>query len=483
MAFESGGRGPVGSDGLGRWGRVAKCDGPPGWLVVEPDGSVVEPVAVFLRDFAARGHSSGSVRSYAYALLRWWRWLRRVEVAWDRASPAEVRDLVLWLDGASKPRRFARTASAATAGRVNAVTGKIYPSDRYAPRTVRHSNAVIRAFYEFWLEQGRGPLVNPVVLVRAPGGPGGRPHAHHNPLQPFRSEGRLRHNPKVPKRRPRALSDEQWEALFSVLRCDRDRALCAIAVSSAARAGELLGMRPMDVDWGEQLVRVVRKGSRAEQWLPASSEAFVWLRLYLAGLGTLAADEPLWWTLRGHGPASPQPRFTATSGGPVMSAAAALESQRGPDQWEGAVHREGAGRTPAPRGEDRGTADGLPPGRTERSVLRRYGHRPLSYPALRAVLTRANRVLGTNYSWHDLRHTAALRMSRDESLSLRDVQTVLGHASVVTTAETYLFEDEAHVLARVSRHLSERAEPAAEPTPATGYDPAILAVLLGGDQG
>jgi len=29
---------------------------------------------------------------------------------------------------------------------------------------------------------------------------------------------------------------------------------------------------------------------------------------------------------------------------------------------------------------------------------------------------------------HDLRHTAALRMARDEALSLRDVQAILGHA-------------------------------------------------------
>ncbi len=53
----------VGGDGLGRWGRVVPADGPPGWLVVGPDGVAVEPIAEFLRDFAARGCSAGSVRS------------------------------------------------------------------------------------------------------------------------------------------------------------------------------------------------------------------------------------------------------------------------------------------------------------------------------------------------------------------------------------------------------------------------------------
>ena len=50
------------------------------WLVVDPDGDVVEPIQRFLRDFVARGNRAGSVRSYAYGLLRWWRWLEAVGV-------------------------------------------------------------------------------------------------------------------------------------------------------------------------------------------------------------------------------------------------------------------------------------------------------------------------------------------------------------------------------------------------------------------
>jgi hypothetical protein len=87
--------------------------------------------------------------------------------------------------------------------------------------------------------------------------------------------------------------------VFGRLRSDRDPAILAIAVSNGARASELLGVRGADLDWGDQLVRVVRKGSVAEQWLPASADAFVWIRLYLAGLGEPPRlSEPLWWTLR-----------------------------------------------------------------------------------------------------------------------------------------------------------------------------------------
>lgn len=149
------------------------------WLVVDPTGLPVEPITRFLRDFVARGNRAGSVRSYAFDLLRRWRFLRAVDVEWDKATSSEVRDFVLWFGQARKPRRVARTTSARTAGAINPVTRKRNLDDGYTARTVRHSNAVLRSFYDYWLELGQGPLVNPVPVERAAGR---RPNAHHNPL-------------------------------------------------------------------------------------------------------------------------------------------------------------------------------------------------------------------------------------------------------------------------------------------------------------
>lgn len=159
-----------------------------------------------------------------------------------------------------------------------------------------HNNAVIRAFYDFYAERGEGPLLNPMPRER-----GGRPYANHNPMEPFGFGGRLRYNPRAPRRYRRALTDAQWDGLFSELRSNRDRALLALAVSTAARAGELLGLRGCDVDWGDQLILVKRKGSGAMQWLPASSEAFTWLRLWINELDEFTAEDMVWQTLRRRG--------------------------------------------------------------------------------------------------------------------------------------------------------------------------------------
>ena len=47
--------------------------------------------------------------------------LRAVGIEWDKATPADGRDLVLWLRQATKPLSDARTASARTAGRINPI--------------------------------------------------------------------------------------------------------------------------------------------------------------------------------------------------------------------------------------------------------------------------------------------------------------------------------------------------------------------------
>jgi integrase len=102
--------------------------------------------------------------------------------------------------------------------------------------------------------------------------------------------------------------------------------------------------------------------------------------------------------------------------------------------------------------------------------------RPLRYDAARLMFTRANAALGSNWSLHDLRHTAAYRMARDPGLPLTDVQWVLGHAHLSTT-QLYLNPVTEQVIADVlAFHTRHRA--GGPPTPAAGYRPESLRVLF-----
>ena len=162
-----------------------------------------------------------------------------------------------------------------------------------------HCETVLRAFYEFHLEAGTGPVINPFPLDRSRRG--GRAHAHHNPMEPYRHERSGLYRPRVPSRIPRSVPDGEFNEIFARLPSHRDRALVAFYVSTGARASELLSATLAGVDPGRQVITVVRKGTRELQELPASTDAFVWLRLYqveMDGLIPRGRRQPLWWTLR-----------------------------------------------------------------------------------------------------------------------------------------------------------------------------------------
>jgi integrase len=281
------------------------------------DGEVVGSVSVFLRELQACGRPAATQRSYAMDLLRWFRFLWAIEVVWDQATRVEARDFCCWIQATAKPARWRggsrsvgleaaagsgversepRGAGSAVGGAVNSVTGKRALGLGYAPATVAHCETVLRAFYACQVEAGTGPLVNPFPLARD-----GRRQAHHNPMDSFRAERAGVYRPRVNARIPRAIPDGMFEVLFAALSCHRDRALVAFWISTGARASELLGVLCGGSEPGRQVVTVVRKGSRALQQLPASPDAFVWLRLYQQQMHSLVpagADDPLWWTLR-----------------------------------------------------------------------------------------------------------------------------------------------------------------------------------------
>lgn len=266
------------------------------YRLTDADGVAVEAVSVWFRDLQAVGRSTATTRSYGMDLLRWFRFCWAVGVAWDRATRTEARDFCRWLQVAAKPTvTHWRRRDAASGGEPTAVA----TSKPYAASVRAHSETVLRGFYDFHREAGTGPILNPFPLDRARAR--SRAHAHQNPMEPLRNERSGLYRPTVSSRIPRSVPDAEFNEIFARLPSHRDRALVAFYVSTGARASELLSATVGGVDPGRQLISVVRKGSRAIQELPASSDAFVWLRLYqleMDGLIPIGRRQPLWWTLR-----------------------------------------------------------------------------------------------------------------------------------------------------------------------------------------
>lgn len=94
---------------------------------------------------------------------------------------------------------------------------------------------------------------------------------------------------------------------------------------------------------------------------------------------------------------------------------------------------------------------------------------------MRRVIQRADDRLGTNWTLHDLRHTAATRMANDPSMTLPEVQTILRHADIETTAryQTVRIED---LFDKLQEHYSR---PRPTRTYSAGYDPEDVKAVFG----
>jgi integrase len=263
------------------------------YRLLDPSGAEVCAVGSYLGELAACGRSGATQRSYGVALLRWFRFCWAAGVDWERASQREARDFCRWLALVARPGRPRRAA-----GDPAPPAGVAPPGTGYAVSVRAHAETVCRRFYDFHRDAGTGPVLNPFPLAEHRTG---RAHAHHNPMQPYPDERAGRYRPRLPARVPRAVPDAVFDQVFAELGSHRDRALVAFYVSTGARASELLSATQGGVDPGRGVITVVRKGSRARQELPASSDAFVWLRLYqleAEGLVPTGATLPLWWTRR-----------------------------------------------------------------------------------------------------------------------------------------------------------------------------------------
>lgn len=379
-------------------GRVVKSETGLPYRLVFPD-TEHEAVTSFLRDLAASDCSPATLRSYAYDLLRWFRFLHGRFVPWERAERLDVRALVEHMRASPTANTLRREAERTDT--TNMVTRKRGPGSTFSANSINHQLTVLSSFYDFALEMNLGPLVNPVPRQR---GSGPRAYAHHNPMEQFRPPRRGTYRQRVPKPAWRGIPDDAVASIFNSLGNHRDRALLSFWLSSGARAEELLGLRHGDYDFGEHTLVVTSKGTRNRDLVPASPDAFVWLALYMRQGQPSEPGDPVWWTLH------PKNR------------------------------------------------------------------RPLGYSAARQMFSRAQKQLGSNWTLHDLRHTAAERMIADPAFTLVDVQTVLRHVNVTTTT-IYTQPRMEDILEKVLDHYARPKPPAPGIEPE--YDAAALRELLG----
>jgi integrase/recombinase XerC len=215
-----------------------------------------------------RHYSATTVRSYAFDLLHFVRWLAGEGVAVE----AVVADVLL--------RYLTACRTAAVPGRPG---GNVYSirdgrNSGYAPATINRRLAAISGLYRF--RQLRDPqAASPVPrgAERRRTAKGERSGLLGHLARPA---GRSKLRVRQPRRLPRGLDRTETAALLASLRTLRDRAIAGLMLFCGLRSAEVLGLQVKDVDVGGGWVRVMGKGAK-ERRVPLDPDVAGLIQCYL----------------------------------------------------------------------------------------------------------------------------------------------------------------------------------------------------------
>ncbi len=410
------------------------------YQLLDPSGWPVEPVRVYFKDLLAGPYSPRTPRSYGMDLLRWWRFLWALEIEWDRATRVDARDFTLWMKLADKPVRVhwrhrgkdpseipapSRTGRPAP-GTPNPVTGKPTIGTKYAPTTRGHCETVLRTFYDWHLDNNSGSLlVNPFPLDRSRHRGRRRPSAQGEHGRPG-ERANAHHNPM-----DEFQTDQKGRYRPKVpkripRRIPDDKYTEVFAGLRSHRDRALLAF------W-------VSNGARAEELLsPKQGDAKVGQQT----IGVIRKGTEDYQEL----PAN-------------LDAFVWLR-----------LYQEEAWKKGVPRGRHQPLWWTL-----------RRPWRPLEYDAARMMFKRAQGLLGSNWTLHDLRHTATFLMLDDPDMPPVYVQHILGHKHL-STLDIYNRPSKDDVIAAGlafhARQEQKRQNPAPV-LPSPAYNPDSLNILFG----
>lgn len=371
------------------------------FYLVDSELDFIPEVKAFLDWKAATKRAPSTIEAYCSRLLWYYRFLDQRRLGTFEATPADLTEFVIWL---CNPHR--------NEGNV----GVIHTPSPLQSTSVNLILQAVGALYRFLVRRGM-IAESPVRYVDVPKGKWLTERdllAHTGKGQQSiqRSELKL----KEPSRLPPTISEQDFQTFVNSIHMDqqpngdpsgfRDRLLCHMLKEGGFRLGELLGMRMQDLDFGGQGVHVRFRednlnGARAKAGY--GRDRFVHLPTAVLGLLDVYITE-IW-----------------------------IEANPHTDHLWLVFKKEAKTRDGA---TTFGTA--------------------LSLAAVQKMFQHYSKKSGVSTHAHALRHTHATELVRSylrdgEAVDWKFVQERLGHASVVTTMETYTHltnEDRKHAYNR-----------------------------------
>jgi site-specific recombinase XerD len=237
------------------------------WSLVGPGPGGVDVVNDYLGYLADRGYSPRTVRSYAFDLLAFARWLIVEGLAVDEVTTEVLLRFLAFCRSASTPGRPGGNVYSIRDGR----------NVGYAATTINRRLAAISGLFSH-RQMRDGSTANPLPQGSARRATAGEQSGLLAHLRKPKQRSRLR--VREPRRLPRVLDRKEATTLLGSLRTDRDRAIAGLMLLSGLRSAEVLGLRVRDVDIGRGWVRVIGKGDK-ERRVPLDPDVAGLIQTYL----------------------------------------------------------------------------------------------------------------------------------------------------------------------------------------------------------
>lgn len=218
---------------------VSPSTGAVSWAVVGADLLPIPTVESFLVYLEARALSPNTVKTYAYALAAYFRYLGETGRDWEAVKLDDLAGFVAWL------RRPAPNVIVLDGG-----------AARRSAITVNKILAAVSSFYGYQVRNGC-EVADRLVVWRHIAGRRYKPFLYHvTKSRPMRTSPlKVRED----QRQPKTLSPEQVQALLDACAHVRDRFLLALLYETGMRIGQALGLRHEDIrGWAGEVVIVPR---------------------------------------------------------------------------------------------------------------------------------------------------------------------------------------------------------------------------------
>lgn len=393
--------------------------------LLDPFGMPVEPAALYFKDLMTADSSPLTPRSYGMDLLRWWRFLWFFGIEWDRVVREDARDFMLWMKLADKPVRV------------------------------------------HWRHRGKDPSK----------GLPPSPRRRLTPGVPNSVTGK----PTVGKKYALTTRAHCETVLRSFYDFHLDRQTGSLLVNPFPLARNRRSARAnahhnLEEEHKKQRAGLYRPKvpTRIPRRIPEEkyTEIFAGLRSH--------RDRALlaFWVATG---ARAEELLTSKQGQALVSHQTIGVIRKGTREYQELPSTPDA-FVWLRLYQEEAWKKGVPRGRTQPLwwTLRRPW-RPLEYDAARMMFNRANELLGSNWTLHDLRHTATFMMLDDPNMPPVYVQKILGH-KCLSTLDIYNRPTRDDVisagLAHHARQEQRRKEPIA-PVMEPSYNPDSLSILFG----